>query len=347
MNPLKVIEVYQTEMWDAVVKSFSNFDVFYLNGYARTFQLNGDGEPLLFYYDDGDTRGINVVMKRDVHDFGMFGAALEKDCWFDLSTPYGYGGFWTEGENYDAINSAYDEYCREQGYICEFVRFHLLSSYHKHYNGICEPRTHNIVRTLDISAEEMLMDFEHKVRKNIKRARQNEIEIIIDEKCRRLEDFLGIYYRTMERREAERNYFFTRDFFETLSTMEDCCAYVYALYKGKAISAELVIFGTENCYSFMGGTDQEYFYLRPNDYLKFETMMWAREKGFKKYVLGGGYGSDDGIYNYKKSFAPNGICDFYVGKKIFDACRYEKLMNIRKSQFGRDMNTNYFPQYRG
>ena len=28
--------------------------------------LHGDGEPILFYYENDSVRGINVVMKRDV-----------------------------------------------------------------------------------------------------------------------------------------------------------------------------------------------------------------------------------------------------------------------------------------
>lgn len=37
---------------------------------------------------------------------------------------------------------------------------------------------------------------------------------------------------------------------------------------------------------------------RANDFLKFEVIKWAKEKGFKNYVLGGGYGTDDGIFQY-------------------------------------------------
>lgn len=347
MNPLKVIEVGQSELWDSIIKSFNNFDVFYLNGYAKAFQLKGEGEPLLFYYDHGDARAVNVVMKRDIHDYGIFSTILEKGTWYDLSTPYGYGGFWVEGENFDFVNKAYYEYCRDNGFVSEFVRFHLFSNYQKHYYGISKFHTHNVVRSLEIPIDDMLMDFEHKVRKNIKKAEQNELEIKIDSTGERLDDFLKIYYGTMERRQADRSYFFQKDFFEVLNRMEGQYAYIYVLYQGKVISTEMVIFGTENCYSFIGGTDQEYFYLRPNDFLKFETIKWAKEKGLKKYVLGGGYGSDDGIYNYKKSFAPKGICDFYIGKKIFDLDKYNTLMKIRKSEWGCETNTNYFPQYRG
>lgn len=37
----------------------------WLSGYVKAFQIHGDGEPLLFHYEDERTRGMNVVMKRD------------------------------------------------------------------------------------------------------------------------------------------------------------------------------------------------------------------------------------------------------------------------------------------
>ena len=98
MKHLKVVEIDESGKWDDIVRTFENFDVHYLSGYARAWHLHGEGDPLLLYYDDGGTRAINVVMKRDIAEVPSFGGRLEKGLWFDLSTPYGYGGFWVEGD---------------------------------------------------------------------------------------------------------------------------------------------------------------------------------------------------------------------------------------------------------
>ena len=74
---------------------------------------------------------------------------------------------------------------------------------------------------------------------------------------------------------------------------------------------------------------------------------WAKAKGLKRFILGGGYGEDDGIFKYKKSFSPNGIHKFYIGKKIFDRDKYDELIKIRNSDLSFDKDTLYFPQYRG
>lgn len=329
---LSIITVNETEVWNKIVKSFENYDVNYLNEYAKAFQLHGDGEPLLFYYDNGSTRAINVVMKRDIAEAEFFKEELPTNTWFDLSTPYGYGGFWLEGEDYIAVNEAYDRYCMDQGFVSEFVRFQLFSDYQLHYSGISETHTHNVVRTLEVPLDAMLKEFEHKVRKNLKRAVASELDIEIDTTGERLYDFLNIYYGTMDRANATENYYFSKQFFETLNKMKDNYVYIHVLSEGQIISTELVLYGSENCYSFLGGTNQDFFHMRPNDFLKYEIIKWAKSKGLKRFILGGGSGDDDGIFKYKKSFAPNGVCDFYIGKKIFDKGKYKKLMELRKKK---------------
>jgi hypothetical protein len=344
---LSVISINEAKKWDEIVLSFKNYDVNYLSDYAKAFQLIGSGEPLLFYYDDGSTRAINVIMKRDIADNEFFKNQIPQNTWFDFSTPYGYGGFWIDGKNYEGINKSYENYCNEQGIICEFVRFHLLSDYQQHYNGTSETRTHNVIRSLDLSLDDMLMDFEHKVRKNIKKANKSGLEVKIDYTGERLDDFLDIYYSTMERTGATEDYFFSREFFQVLNEMEGNYVYIHVLSEGKVISTELVLYGSENCYSFLGGTNRDYFHLRPNDLLKFEIIKWAKAKGLKRFILGGGYGDDDGIFQYKKSLAPTGIYDFYIGKKVFNIDKYNKLLSIRESEAAYTANTKYFPAYRG
>ncbi|SDJ26954.1 GNAT family N-acetyltransferase [Proteiniclasticum ruminis] len=346
MSYIEIVSINEEDKWDKIVRGFIDYDVNYLNGYAKAFYLHGEGEPFLFYYNDGITKAINVVMKRDIAKSHFLKDILPQNTFFDISTPYGYGGFWIKGEEYETVMCAYDNYCREQGFVSEFVRFHLLSNYRDFYDGSIETHTKNIVRTLDLSFDELLMDFEHKVRKNLKKANKYELEVEIDYIGEKLDEFLDIYYGTMERANAKDNYFFTREFFEKINEMKDNYVYIHVLYQGKVISTELVLYGSENCYSFLGGTNPDYFDLRPNDFLKYEIIKWAKEKGLRRFILGGGYGTDDGIFKYKKSFAPHGVYDFYVGKKIFSKEKYDELVKIRVMDSEPIEKVAFFPTYR-
>lgn len=344
MGQIVEISVSDKERWNNTVKSINNYDVFYLNEYVDAFMREdvSNGVPVLLWYVNGTDRAINVVFKRDVAKDPHFEGKLVSDIYFDLITPYGYGGFLGEITDYTALNDAYAKYCTDNGYVCEFVRFELFSDYYKHYSGETETRTHNVVRNLESPIDEIWMDFKQKVRKNVKRANTYGLEIIIDDVGTYMDDFLKIYYGTMERSDAEDQFYFKKRFFEELMLMDNAVMF-HVSFEEKIISTELVIYGAENCYSYLGGTDSEYFYTRANDFLKFEIIKWAKEKGLKNFVLGGGYGADDGIFHYKMNLAPHGIKDFYIGRKIFDECIYDMLCETRADEV---LNVAYFPKYR-
>ena len=73
---LKVYTLEESNKWDTVVRSFSEYDVYWLSGYSKGFKLHGDGEPLLFYYENRHIRGINVVFKRDISKVTFFKGKL-------------------------------------------------------------------------------------------------------------------------------------------------------------------------------------------------------------------------------------------------------------------------------
>lgn len=349
MNSLiKEYNISDSEKWDSIVKSFKDYDVFYLSGYVTAFMNENkkNGIPILLYYENKEDKAINVVFKRDVAKDKVLSGVIPEDKYFDLVTPYGYGGFWGTVTNYNALTKAYNQYCINNNYICEFVRFELKSDYIQYYDGEVETKTHNVVRNLEIPLDVIWMEFKQKVRKNVKRANNSNLEIIVENTGEYLKEFLEIYYSTMERSNAEEEYYFSENFFKTLNEMKDNIMYFHVRHGDKIISTELVIYGAENCYSYLGGTNKEYFDLRPNDFLKYEIIKWAKKKGLKNFILGGGYGKDDGIFKYKTCLAPNGIVDYYIGRKIFNDECYEKLIELRTEKNPMCKMSNYFPQYR-
>ena len=120
----------QAHKWDEIVRSFHDYDVYWLSGYVKAFKLHGDGEPLLFYYEDGSTRGINVAMKRDVADDIHFRGKIPKRKYIDFSTPYGYGGWLIEGEETEKLFEVYSKKMEDDNIISEFVRFHPMLANH-------------------------------------------------------------------------------------------------------------------------------------------------------------------------------------------------------------------------
>lgn len=347
-NLIKEYSIEDSTAWNDAVKKYDKYDVFYLNEYVSAFiqENEENGEPILIVYTNGADYAINVIFIRDIEKADVFRGHIEPHKYYDLISPYGYGGFIGNISDYDILNNAYKEYCEKKGYVSEFVRFELFGEYSEHFDGEVETRTHNVIRKLNMPIDDIWMDFKQKVRKNVKKASKSGLEIVVDEKGDGLDDFLRIYYGTMERTNAEGEFFFSRKFFEKINQMKGHFVYFHVKKDDTIISSELVIYGTDICYSYLGGTDSTYFELRPNDFLKFEIIKWANEKGLKYFVLGGGYGADDGIFQYKTCLAPHGIVNFYIGKRILDDTVYHELIELRLELCCNPLKEKFFPLYR-
>jgi Acetyltransferase (GNAT) domain len=271
----------------------------------------------------------------------------------DLITPYGYGGpfRWGNGDARTA-HGFWREFnawaCREKA-VSEFVRFSLFREHLlEDYPGQRIFRMHNVVRDLDVSQDALWQEVEHKVRKNVKRARACGITVAVDAAGELLADFLRIYYGTMDRCGAAELYRFPEDYFERLVTgLQGSYVFLHAMLDGKVVASELVLLSRHHAYSFLGGTDSAYFDCRPNDILKFEIIRWAAEAGKRAFVLGGGHSPADGIFRYKKAFAPHGEREFFVGRRILDGRSYERLVSDRRAQLADwQPAPDFFPVYR-
>lgn len=272
---------------------------------------------------------------------------------YDITTAYGYGGpFALEGAEGDAFWENYNGWASETGVVSTFARLSLFPEDLIPLEGREEAIAENVVRDLAKDEEVIWMDYEHKVRKNVKKALRSGLEVITDSEGRFLSEFLDIYYTTMERREARCEYRFPRSFFERIIALLPG-SYVFFLVRGggEFIAAELVLLSGFYAYSFLGGTKAEFFELRPNDLLKDFAFRWAKAHGKRAFVLGGGYQRDDGILRYKLSFSPKGIRPFRVLKIIQNAEAYQELLQARREwekENGRswEPSPGFFPEYR-
>ena len=147
-------------------------------------------------------------------------------------------------------------------------------------------------------------------------------------------------------------YYSLNDFKKFISLNEEHLAICSVYFENTIVSSELLLISKDSIYSFLGGTDEKYFEKRPNDFLKVEALNWARNQGKKYYVLGGGYGLEDGIFKYKKGFFPNDVVNYYTGRKILNKTIYDQLVRkislLRQDKGLEELNTKddtFFPLY--
>lgn len=326
----------------------------YLLDYYEIF-CSGLSDLIIFSYSNNDGNGI-IFMPGYYRPITINN---ENTLYFDFITPYGYSGPVFSGviefEDIHNFWNQVDQWHKENKVVSEFIRFNL-SDNHLFYSGVVFPTLLN-VRGKIINENEQWTSFDHKVRKNVKRAQKENISTqIYYQKIGedQVLEFYEIYTETMLRTNASQSFFFSfNDFNKFVNNNHDTSAICTVYFERKAIATELVLISEDTIYSFLGGTKAEYFDKRPNDLLKFELISWARNLGIKYFILGGGYGEEDGIFKYKKSFFPNDIVEFKTGRKVINEEIYNMLFvkcnNYRKNlglPILETSDTSFFPLYR-
>ncbi|MEI3421512.1 MAG: peptidoglycan bridge formation glycyltransferase FemA/FemB family protein [Butyricimonas faecihominis] len=241
-----MIEIYSMadrDEWDARVRSFAEYDVYYLSGYVRAFEIHGDGSPQLFYYEEDGLRAIYVYMKRKTEIEGVY----------DSVTPYGYGGVLfegdTSGEKRKIFWRTYVEKMRKEKIVDNFVRYHPVLANAEFMKDISEVIDLGKTVAFDLASREVIWNnITSKNRNMIRKAEKNGVEIHHAHDYELFQDFMCIYNATMDRDNAEEYYYFNREFYRSI--YEDLSGHYeifYATYAGQIIAMSIFCLPTSKC----------------------------------------------------------------------------------------------------
>jgi hypothetical protein len=343
----KVINLYDlshSSEWDETVRSFLEWDVYFLSGYTKAFYIHGDGVPYLLYYEKNGLRAIYVYMRRPTAMPGVY----------DSVTPYGYGGVLFDGdtseENLKAFWAAYVAKMHDENIVDNFVRYHPILK-----NAVPMKDVSNVIDlgktvALDLISPEVIWDnIISKNRNMIRKAEKNGIEIRHGKDTKLFADFMRIYNATMEKDNAEEYYFFGDAFYESIHRdLNDNYEMFYAILNGEIIAMSIMLFANKQMHYHLSGSMIEYRNLAPSNLLLYKAALWGSEQGFKTFHLGGGVGSgEDNLYKFKAAFNRNSNYQFSIGKEIFDQEKYDELVKTRRESDPHfDESSHFFPLYR-
>ncbi|WP_339316200.1 GNAT family N-acetyltransferase [Oceanobacillus sp. FSL W7-1304] len=351
---LSFISAKEEEKWNEIVRSFKDYDTYYLLEYTKGFQTHGDGEPLLIYFEDSSSRAMNVVMKRDISLDKRFNGKVPANCYFDTTTPYGYGGFLIEGtttsDNLKNLQNEYTLACKNEGIISEFVRFHPVMNNYKFLEDIYDIDILGKTITMNLETKELVWkEITGKNRNVIRKALKSGVEIFWGRSSELFEIFIDLYNDTMDKDNASDYYYFKDDFYKSvLNDLRYNSLIFYALYNGKVIAMSIIMFSNKQMHYHLSASDKKFQHLAPTNLLLYEAACWGCENGYKTFHLGGGLGSkEDSLYSFKKAFNKNSNTSFSIGRKIFNEEDYNKLVKIRSVDTNFNRNTSFFPLYRG
>ncbi len=348
----KIIE--EKDEWNSTLNEFKEKDINFEYDYFDLYKMDGK-TPMMVYMKTDIGSIVYAFMLRDISCHSDLGDEIEKDRYFDVSTPYGFGGPLIETEDNDnkakIIKLFYDElskFYKEHNVISEYIRFSPIIKNHEYMDEVVETTYIKKFAAVDFKLlkEEKMLGIKRGRTKSVNKARRRGLETVFEREPKSFDKQLDIYFDTMDRKEASKAFLFSDEYFEkTLDNLSQKLLITNVILDNKIINFGLCLLSDEVIYAHVSGTDREYMKYSPSDLDYADTINWGCENGYKYFLLGGGTTSseDDSLYNYKKSFA-NTEFDFYIGKKIWNKEDYDYIVSVSNQYVNK--NRDFFPQYR-
>ena len=352
---INIIRFEDISAWDKIVTSFNRHDVYYLHGYVDSFRLHGDGVPILIYYESESLRGIYVAMKRDLSLLKCAVGKIQPGQWYDLTTPYGYGGWLLEGDtNENTLRQFYSEYMNcmyENSFVCNFVRYSPVLKNMDPLRVLGNVIDLGKTISIDLSSEELIwQNITSKNRNMIRKAIKNNVQIEHCKPTRALMDtFKVIYDEAMVADNANNYYFFSELFYRSIiDNLSDNAEIFYALHDGEIIAMSIMLHCNGLMHYHLSGTKSQFRQLAPTNLLIYEAALWGCKNGLKLFHLGGGVGSgEDSLFRFKAAFNRNSDFQFSIGQEIFNDKMYQQLVEWRRDyDTSFNNSSSFFPIYR-
>jgi hypothetical protein len=279
----------------------------------------------------------------------------------DITCVYGYGGPVAKdchaGDPF--LVEAWKAFLRvwnEQGVISVFTRFHpvlgnhawLVSAGNDSMAGVCA-QGHTVGIALEVPEEEIWNNYERKLRQKIRKCQRLGAITIQDREWEHLDEFIRLYYLTMERNCAAPFYFFSKAHFRRLQgALGQNGMLVLTTIAGRVAAAGIMMEYAGIGHLYLSGSDEAFAHVGPSKLLTHDSIMWARGNGGRYFHMGGGRGNRyDSLFAFKASFSPERLA-FYTGRWVLDPPMYSRLTQEHQSRTspGALLAANYFPAYR-
>jgi len=312
--------------WNFLLKKyFSSIDVdtYFIEEYVKLYEKE-DEKAVCFYYVKDEFCFIFPFLKREF--------IVNGEKYYDFETAYGYGGPLWNIEDRIKIIEALDclkELCIKQKYVAGFVRFHPMVNNQIYFDRIATvlPERKTIDIELKDSIENIWMHEIHTKNRNvIKKGLKTGLKFHLDNNFEHLDDFIEIYNTTMGKLQAEDFYYFDRLYYNKFASSVPGAFLAYVTLEKKIIASALFFHSKSFGHYHLAGSNIEYHKYSPNNFLLWNVAIEMKNRGIKRFHLGGGTNSDEknSLYAFKSRFSKHQN-QFYIGKLIFNQIIYSQL----------------------
>ena len=328
-------------------------DFYHLPGYLEMSAKYEQGEPFAFY---GQVEGVELLiplLKRPIPN-NLYSTSHSL---YDVISPYGYPSpllrLVPQKESIVLINQllrTFIDMCRVDHIVSAFIRLHPileipLLSFEEY--GVVFLQGTTIAVDLQLPIDELQIRKDH--RQDIQSLRKNSYTIRYNQWDVDYPQFIQLYYDTMARISASSYYFFPVDYFYKLKeVLGDQLEVAVAINEnGEVMGGSLFTLCGDIVQYHLSGTATSHFKVPSIKLVLYETILRAKQNGYKILHLGGGLGGrKDSLYSFKSGFSKWEL-DFYTYRVITDPLQYAYLCDAH-SQLNQTNSSDdsFFPKYR-
>ena len=276
--------------------------------------------------------------------------------YYDISTPYGYGGHVYNSSDSDFLKHAlckFYEEAKKRNVIAELIKFHPLLGNHKAVESIFPGKIDCMCSTvyvdLDIDEENRWKNmYTHANRKCINKAIRSNTKIEFTQHSLHWESFKRLYELTLMNNNAAAFYCFSESYYQKIKTsLTKNYVLASAMLENKIVATLLLLLGTHFTHCHLIGSDRNYMSAGINNLLHHEVILWSKQNGYSKLHIGGGRTNDedDSLLKFKKSFS-NEKSLLYVGEYILDQLKYDQVIDNWLSGYPKNKDTTRLLRYR-
>ena len=321
------------EILDKIPKS--EIDIYHSPEYVNLSKLgkeNVEGYMFVVWFDD--KIWLNIFLKLTIPHF-----IKSNKGYYDLETPYGYGGPVSNTNDVfflEKANNFYLDWIKSNNIVAELTRFHPLSNFK--YENFFSKNFFSIKKTcsLDLSlVNENFDPFKSRVKNKIRLSKKN-LTAHISQEENDFTFFKEIYLNLMQLKSARDDYFFSKDYFVGLFkiiTKEGFMVIVKDKNNNK-LAAGVFLYGGQRLNYHLSAFDKNYNYPGVMNLLIYHAALHAKKIDLKILHLGGGNSTDDNdaLFKFKKSMS-NTLHEFNLFGRIHDKKLYDMFKKKWRTNF--------------
>jgi hypothetical protein len=320
-------------------------DVYYAPEFFEVYSRQYGATPEAVFYEDEDIAVFYPYLLRDIKKIPAF-VDLRGD-WFDITTPYGYGGPLIKEKSTKAAIafarylSEFESYAHERSIVTEFIRFHPVLENHRYFKK-AHPSGEVAVTDLSLPPEELLRHFKSDKRRGIKKAEQLgvSVELVHELSDAHLKEFLSIYNETMDKNKAEAKYYFNHaQLRELADALGPKLFMMRALREEECVANYLLFQSGPYLTNYLSGHRRADEYSYSKNKVIWEAAKYGHKYGCRFYNLGGGRPS---LLSFKAGFATE-LKVFFTAKNVLLPERYKELLTVANVS---EEEAKFFPSYR-